>query len=492
MSLKSCEKAETNVYALEIALEGEEFKKAVSNAYNKNKGRYNVPGFRKGKAPKHIIETYYGKEVFWYDAIDAEYPELFDAAAKEAGIVPVAAPFDDEITSLDENGFTVKLKVVVKPSAEVKKYKGLTAEKEKVSVKKAEVKDAVNAALERDAKMVTVEDRAAKKGDTAVIDFEGFMDGVAFEGGKGENHNLELGSGQFIDGFEDQIVGKKTGDEFDVNVTFPEAYGAEELAGKPAVFKVKLNKIMKKELPVYDDEFVKDVSEFDTVADYEKHLEEDILARKEAEADRVFESGIMEKLIENTVVEIPEAMIEREIDNQINEYNYRLQMQGMSLDMYMQYTGMDIATLRANYKEGAEKQVKLRLALEKIIELEKIEISDEDVETELKTYADSYGMKLEEVKKYVPAEDVKADLGCRKAMDVVKDNAKAGAAKKKAEPKAEAAEEKPAAKKTAAKKETAEKKPAAKKTAAKKETAEKKPAAKKTTSKKKTEEAKAE
>ena len=485
MSFKSCEKAETNIYALEIALEGEEFKKAVSNAYNKNKGRYNVPGFRKGKAPKHIIETYYGKEVFWYDAIDAEYPELFDAAAKEAGIVPVAAPFDDEIVSLDENGFTIKLKVVVKPSAEVKKYKGLTAEKEKVTVKKSEVKDAVNAALERDAKMVTVEDRAAKKGDTAVIDFEGFMDGKAFDGGKGENHNLELGSGQFIDGFEDQIVGKKTGDEFDVNVTFPEAYGAEELAGKPAVFKVKLNKIMKKELPKYDDEFVKDVSEFDTIADYEKNLEEEIKARKEAEADRVFESGIMEKLIENTTVEIPEAMIEREIDNQINEYNYRLQMQGMSLDMYMQYTGMDMATLRANYKEGAEKQVKLRLALEKIIELEKIEISDEDVETELKTYADSYGMKLEEVKKYVPVEDVKADLGCRKAMDVVKDNAKAGAAKKAAKAE-DAAEEKPA-KKTAAKKETAEKKPAAKKA-----TAEKKPATKKTTSKKKTEEAKAE
>ncbi|MBE6752420.1 MAG: trigger factor [Ruminococcaceae bacterium] len=485
MSLKSCEKAETNIYALEISLEGEEFKKAVSNAYNKNKGRYNVPGFRKGKAPKHIIETYYGKEVFWYDAIDAEYPELFDAAAKEAGIVPVAAPFDDEIVSLDENGFTVKLKVVVKPSAEVKKYKGLTAEKEKVTVKKSEVKDAVNAALERDAKMVTVDTRAAKKGDTAVIDFEGFMDGKAFDGGKGENHNLELGSGQFIDGFEDQIVGKKTGDEFDVNVTFPEGYGAEELAGKPAVFKVKLNKIMKKELPKYDDEFVKDVSEFDTIADYEKNLEEEIKTRKEAEADRVFESGIMEKLIENTEVEIPDAMIEREIDNQINEYNYRLQMQGMSLDMYMQYTGMDIATLRANYKEGAEKQVKLRLALEKIIELEKIEISDEDVETELKTYADSYGMKLEEVKKYVPVEDVKADLGCRKAMDIVKDNAKAGAAKKTAA-KAEDAEEKPA-KKTATKKAAAEKKPAEKKA-----TAEKKPAAKKTTSKKKTEEAKAE
>lgn len=484
MSLKSCEKAETNVYALEIALEGEEFKKAVTAAYAKNKGKYNVPGFRKGKAPKHIIETYYGKEVFWYDAIDAVYPELFDAATKEAGITPVAAPFEDEITSLDENGFTVKLKVVVKPTAEVKKYKGLSAEKEKVTVKKTEVKDAVNAALERDAKMVTVENRAAKKGDTAVIDFEGFMDGVAFEGGKGENHNLELGSGQFIDGFEDQIVGKKTGDEFDVNVTFPEAYGAEDLAGKPAVFKVKLNKIMKKELPKYDDEFVKDVSEFDTIADYEKDLEEQIKTRKEAEAERVFESAIMEKLIENTKVEIPEAMIEREIDNQINEYNYRLQMQGMSLDMYMQYTGMDINTLRANYKEGAENQVKLRLALEKIIELEKIEISDEDVETELKTYADSYGMKLEEVKKFVPVEDVKADLGCRKAMDIVKDNAKTAAKKKAAEPKADAeekAEKKPAAKKTAEKK-TAEKKEPAKKAAT----------TKKAPAKKKTEEAKAE
>ncbi len=461
MSLKSCEKVETNIYALEISLEGEDFKKAVSAAYAKNKAKYNVPGFRKGKAPKHVIENYYGKEVFFYDAIDAEYPELFDAATKEAGIVPVAAPFDDEIVSLDENGFTVKLKVVVKPSAEVKKYKGLSAEKEKVTVKKAEVKEAVEKALEKDAKMVTVEGKAAKKGDTAVIDFEGFMDGVAFEGGKGENHNLELGSGQFIDGFEDQIIGKKTGDEFDVNVTFPEGYGAEDLAGKPAVFKVKLNKIMKKELPKYDDEFVKDVSEFDTIADYEKGLEDEIKARKEAEANRAFESAVMEKLIENTEVEIPDAMIEREIDNQINEYNYRLQMQGMSLDMFLQYTGQDMNSLRENYREGSANQVKLRLALEKIIELEKIEVSDEDVETELKTYADSYGMKLEEVKKYVAAEDVKADLGCRKAMDIVKDNAKA-TAKKKAEP------------------------------AEKEETSEKKTPAKKTTSKKKAEETKAE
>ena len=294
MSLKSCEKAETNIYALEISLEGEEFKKAVSNAYNKNKGRYNVPGFRKGKAPKHIIETYYGKEVFWYDAIDAEYPELFDAAAKEAGIVPVAAPFDDEIVSLDENGFTVKLKVVVKPSAEVKKYKGLTAEKEKVSVKKAEVKDAVNAALERDAKMVTVEDRAAKKGDTAVIDFEGFMDGKAFDGGKGENHNLELGSGQFIDGFEDQIVGKKTGDEFDVNVTFPEEY-TEELCRQIAATSFGLGQMDAQyykgyDMPI-DDVFVdSDGNEYTAMFGYDDFLRlyknEEVVFEKEMPKDK--------------------------------------------------------------------------------------------------------------------------------------------------------------------------------------------------------------
>ena len=473
MSLKSCEKVETNVYALEISIESDAFKAAVSKAYAKNKGKYNVPGFRKGKAPKHIIETYYGKEVFWYDAIDAEYPVLFDEAVKEAGIVPVAAPFEDEIVSLDENGFVIKLKVTVKPEVELKAYKGIKAEKEKVTVKKTEIKEEVDRALEKDAKLVTVEGKAAKKGDIATIDFEGFVDGVAFEGGKGESYDLELGSGNFIPGFEDQVIGHKTGEEFDIDVTFPEDYGAEDLAGKACVFKIKLHKIMKKELPKYDDEFVKDISEFDTIADYEKSLEEEIKARKEAAADRAFESAVMDTLVDNVIAEIPAVMIEKEIDNQVSEFEYRLRAQGLAMDMYLQYLGMDIAALRDSYKEGAEKQVKLRLALEKITELEKIEISDEDVETELKSYADAYDMPLDKIKTLVAAEDVKADLACRKAMDIVKETAVAVAKKKapakKAADDAEAetpAEEKPA-KKPAAKK-TAEKKPAAKKAPAKK------------------------
>ncbi len=471
--LKSCEKFETNVYALEVALEGDAFKAAVTKAYTKTRGKYNVPGFRKGKAPKHIIETYYGKEAFWYDAIDAEYPALFEEAVKEAGITPVAAPYDDEIADMSENGFTIKFKVVVKPEVELKAYKGIKAEKEKVSVKKSEVKEEVERALERDSKLVAVEGKAAKKGDIATIDFEGFLDGVAFEGGKGENYDLELGSGNFIPGFEEQVIGHKAEEEFDIDVTFPEDYGAEDLAGKAVVFKIKLHKIMKKELPKYDDEFVKDVSVFDTVADYEKHLEEEIKARKEAAADREFENKVMDTLVDNVKAEIPAVMIEKEIDNQINEFEYRLRSQGMSMEMYLQYLGMDVAALRDSYKEGAEKQVKLRLALEKITELEKIEISEEDIETELKTYADAYNMPLAKIKTLVSAEDVKADLACRKAMDIVKDTAVAGA-KKKAAPKAEAeAEEKPA------------KKPAAKKTAAKKADAEEKPA-KKPTAKKST------
>ena len=448
MSLKSCEKIEANVYAVELSLEGDAFKAAVSKAYAKNKGKYNVPGFRKGKAPKHIIETYYGKEAFWYDAIDAEYGALYEAAITEAGLEPVAAPHDDEIVDMSENGFTIKFKVTVKPEVELKAYKGIKAEKEKVTVKKAEIKEEVEKALEKDAKLVAVEGKAAKKGDIATIDFEGFLDGVAFEGGKGEGYDLELGSGSFVPGFEEQVIGHKVDEEFDIDVTFPEDYGSEELAGKAVVFKIKLHKIMKKELPKYDDEFVKDVSEFDTIADYEKSLEEEIKTRKEAAANRAFENAVLDTLVDNVVADIPAVMIEKEIDNQISEFEYNLRAQGLELEMYLQYLGMDVAALRENYKEGAEKQVKLRLALEKIVALENIEIADEDVETELKSYADAYGMPIEKIKSLVSVKDVKADLACRKAMDIVKETAVAGA-KKKAAPKAAAdGEEKPAAKKT--------------------------------------------
>lgn len=473
--LKSCEKIEANVYALEIALEGDAFKAAVTKAYTKTRGKYNVPGFRKGKAPKHIIETYYGKEAFWYDAVDAEYGALYEEAIKEAGISPVAAPHDDELSEINENGFTIKVKVTVKPEVELKAYKGIKAEKEKVTVKKAEIKEEVEKALEKDSKLVAVEGKAAKKGDIATIDFEGFLDGVAFEGGKGENYDLELGSGNFIPGFEEQVIGHKADEEFDIDVTFPEEYGAEDLAGKAVVFKIKLHKIMKKELPKYDDEFVKDVSEFDTVADYEKHLEEEIKARKEAAADHAFENAVLDTLVDNVVADIPAVMIEKEIDNKISEFEYSLQAQGIQMEMYLQYLGMDVAALRDSYKDDAEKQVKLRLALEKITELEKIEISDEDAETELKSYADAYDMPLDKIKTLVAIDDVKVDIACRKAMDIVKDSAVAGA-KKKAPAKTADAEEKPAAKKSAAKKtaDTAEKKPAAKKPAAKKAPAKKK------------------
>lgn len=477
MSLKSCEKVETNVYAVEISLEGDAFKTAVSKAYAKNKGKYNIPGFRKGKAPKHIIETYYGKEVFWYDAIDAEYPALYEAAVKEAGIDPVAAPYDDEIADISENGFTVKFKVTVKPEVELKAYKGIKAEKEKVTVKKAEIKEEVEKALEKDAKLIAVEGKAAKKGDIATIDFEGFLDGVAFEGGKGENYDLELGSGSFIPGFEEQVIGHKVDDEFDIDVTFPEDYGAEDLAGKAVVFKIKLHKIMKKELPVYDDEFVKDVSEFDTVADYEKHLEEEIKARKEAAADRDFESAVIDTLVDNVVAEIPDVMIEKEIDNEINEFEYRLRSQGLQMEMYLQYLGMDIAALRESYKEGAQKQVKLRLALEKVASLENFEIADEDVDTELKTYADAYGMPVEKIKTLISADDVKADIACRKAMDLVKETAVATAKKKATVKSADASSEEKPAKKTTAKKkadaDTSDAEKPAKKTTAKKAPAKK-------------------
>ena len=481
--LKSCEKVETNVYALEVSLEGEAFKAAVTKAYTKTRGKYNVPGFRKGKAPKHIIESYYGKEVFWYDAIDAEYPALFDEAVKEAGITPVAAPHDDELADVSENGFTIKFKITVKPEVELKAYKGLKAPREKVTVKKAEVKEEIERILESNSKLVAVEGRAAKKGDIATIDFEGFLDGAAFEGGKGENYDLELGSGNFIPGFEEQVIGHKAEEEFDIDVTFPEDYGAEDLAGKAVVFKIKLHKLMKKELPKYDDEFVKDVSEFDTVAEYEKHIEEEIKARKEAAADREFENQIMDALVANVVAEIPEVMIEKEIDNQLNEFDYRLRSQGMSMEMYLQYLGTDAAALRENYREGSTNSVKLRLALEKIVALENIEISDEDVETELKTYADAYNMPIEKVKTLVSVEDVKADLACRKAMDLVKDTAVATAKKAPAKKAEDEAEEKPAkkapAKKASAKKteDEAEEKPAKKAPA-------KKAPAKKTTSKK--------
>ena len=483
MGLDSAKKIETNKYELVISVDAKTFVDAINVAYRKNASKIAVPGFRKGKAPKSIIEKFYGENFFYEDAVNESYPKAYDDAVTEAGIEPVDRA-DVEIVSISNDGYTIKATVTVKPEVELSEYKGIKAEKIEVVVSDADVDMEIDRLRDRNARIITVNDRAAQLQDTAVIDFEGFVDGVAFEGGKGENYNLKLGSGQFIPGFEDQIVGKNAGEEFDVNVTFPENYNAEELAGKAATFKVKLHEIKMDELPVLDDDFVKDVSEFDTVdelrADYKKKITE----YREKMAEEEFENKLIDSVVEGMKAEIPECMIEHKIDEMTSQFEQRLMSQGLDLASYLKYTGMEMPAMRDSMKEQAEKQVKIRLALEKIASLENIAVSDEDVEAEFDRFAKMYNLPVEQIKLYITKEDVQKDLAVNKAIDIVKENAivakpvakktstKKPAAKKAADDTADAeAEAKPAAKKTAAKKttSTAAKKPAAKK---KEETAE--------------------
>lgn len=471
MSLKSSNKVETNTWELEIAIDGASFEEAVNKAYLKQRKNITVHGFRKGKAPRSFIEKMYGEGVFYEDALEILYPDAVEEAVKEAGLEIVDTPFDLEVPEMGKDGVTLKLKVTVKPEIELGKYKGLEATKKSCKVSADEVKAELNRMLEQNARMVTVEDRAAENGDITMIDFEGFVDGEAFEGGKAEGYELTLGSGQFIPGFEEQIVGHKTGEEFDVNVKFPKDYH-EGLADKDAVFKIKLHEIKVKELPALDDEFVKDVSEKDTVDELKKSIKADLEKSKKADADNAVNNTLMEMVADGVKAEIPQAMIEKKIDSDIDEFAYRLQMQGLDLKTYLQYTGMDVEKIRESYKESAEKQVKLDLAIEKIIEVEKIEVAEEELEAEYKKFADAYNMDIEAVKKAVSVEGLTKELASKKAMDFIVDNAVI-------------TEEKATAKKTAAKKADkadGEKKAPAKKAAAKK-TAEKKPAEKKTTKK---------
>ena len=439
--LKSANKTETNTYTLEVSIGGEEFKAAVVKAYNKQKSKIAVPGFRKGKAPLSVIERYYGKGVFYEDALDILYPEVVGDAIKEAGIDAVAAPYDVDVTKIDETGVEMTMKVTVKPEIEIGEYKGLKAVKADTTVSAADVKKKLEELQERNARLVTVEDRAVKKDDIAVIDFEGFVDGVAFDGGKGEGFELTIGSGQFIPGFEDQIIGHNAGEEFDVNVTFPEAY-TPELAGKEAVFKVKVNEIKVKELPALDDEFAKDVSEdADTLAALKKSIKAELTDAKKAQADRDFESALLEQLAANVQGEIPEVMYDNKVEEEINNFAQRLAQQGLNLDGYLKYTGMDMDALKASFRDGAEKQVKLMLAVEKVVALEGIEATDEEAEAKYNEMAEMYKMEAEQIKSFVPVADIKADIVNGKAVQLVVDNAVAEAA------------EKPA-KKTAAKKTT--------------------------------------
>lgn len=428
--LKSANKTETNIYTLEVSVSGEDFNKAILQAYNKQKNKIQLPGFRKGKAPLKMIEKFYGESVFYEDALDIVYPGVVGDAIKEAGIEPVAAPHDLDVTKIGKDGVEMTMKVTVKPEISIDNYKGIEADKGDASVCADDVKKELASMQERNARVVTVDDRKAKKNDIAVIDFEGFVDGVAFDGGKGENYELTLGSGQFIPGFEEQIIGHKTGDEFDVNVTFPTEY-TPELAGKEAVFKVVLHEIKMKELPTLDDDFAKDVDdEVDTLAELKKKIKAELSDKKKEDVEKDFESAVLEKVVDLVEGEIPEVMYDNKLEDDVKDYENRLAQQGIPLDTYLQYMGMDRDKFKESMRDNAVKQVKLQLAVEKIAELEKIEATDEEAEAQLKKMADMYQLDVEQVKKWVNIEDVKKDVVGKKTVDFLVANAKAIVAEK--------------------------------------------------------------
>ncbi len=421
MSLKSSEKIDTNLYELVIDVDGETWGKALNEAFQKQRKNITVPGFRKGKATRGMIERYYGEGVFFEDAFEIVYPDAVEAAVKEAGIEIVDNPFDVDFNEVNKDGLTFSLKVTVSPEVEIGDYKSLELKKPIAEVTDEDVDAELASQQERSARFVEV-DREAKLDDLTTIDFEGFVDDVAFEGGKGEGYELTLGSGQFIPGFEDQIVGHKVGEEFDVNVKFPEDY-VEELAAKDAVFKVKLNAIKEKQLPELDDDFVMDVSEFDTLAEYKESIKADLAKTKEEAANAEVESQIFEKLAGLIKAEIPEVMFDHEVDNAVQDFGYQIQSQGLDLQTYLAYTGMTEQALRDSFRERAENQVKVRLALEKIAEVEGFEVTDEDVDAQYNKLAEQYEMDLETIKAILPAEDIKKDVATTKALDVVKESA---------------------------------------------------------------------
>lgn len=468
MSLKEKKLLETNKYQLTISVDKSAFDAAVNNVYKRQAKNITIPGFRRGKAPRAIIEKMYGKGIFYEDAVNDLLPEAYEEAAKESELKIVGRP-EFDIDTIDENGVLINATVYVRPEVKIDGYKGLEATKTPVTVEDSEVDAEIDRVRERNARITDVEDRAAANGDIANIDFEGFVDGVAFEGGKAEGHDLTLGSNQFIPGFEDQIVGKNIGDEFDVNVTFPEDYHAEELKGKEAVFKVKLNSLKVKELPEADDELATMASEFDTIAEYKADIKAKITERKEKAADGEVEGQLIDELVDLVDADIPECMYEEEVENLVRDMDNNLRMQGLDLKTYLKYTGMELDSVKAEMQPRAIKQVKTRLALETIASLENIEVTDDEINEEIEKISKAYGVDVEEVKKMVPEDGLKEDIMVRKAVDLVKAEAKITekAPEAKEEPKAKKAP----AKKPAAKKTTTAKKPAA---------AKKAPAAKKT------------
>ena len=423
MSLVSSNKTATNTYELQIAIGSEEFEKAVEAAYRKNKNKVNVPGFRKGKAPRSFIEKMYGEGVFYEDAVNSLYPLAYASAVDEAGIQPVDRA-DVEITEVSkEEGVKFKATVTVKPEVEISNYKNIAATKNKVEITEKEVDAEVQRMRERNARMVDVDDRPVEKGDNVVIDFTGYVDGETFEGGSAEKFPLTIGSNQFIPGFEDQLIGHNVGEEFDITVTFPDDYQAKELQGQSTVFKIKLHEIKTRELPEVDDEFVKDVSEFDTLDELKEDLVKKLTERAEKASEEAFENQLIDTVIGNMTAEIPQCMIEYNIDEMVQNFEYRLQMQGLDLKTYLQYVGMDLEAFRKTFAEQAEKQVKVRLALEKIGQLENLEATEEEIAAKYEELAKNYNVEVEKVKAGIPEGDIKQDVISQKAIDLVRDTA---------------------------------------------------------------------
>ena len=424
MSLKTAVKKENNRVELEIEVEAPAFEQAVERAYKKNIKRMNVPGFRKGKAPRRVVERIYGTGVFYEDAVNDVYPRALEEAIEASGYEYVEDKIDFDVTSVGAEGLNFKATITVKPEVTLEKYKGLKASKKVEPVTDEDVAAELGKLQERNSRLVPVEGRAAKEGDTVTFDFDGYVDGEVFDGGKAENYTLTLGSHQFIPGFEEQIEGKSAGEEFDVEVTFPEDYHAENLAGKPATFKCKLHEIKEKELPELNDDLAKDASEFDTLDELKAELKAKLEHQREHASEDAFETQLLDQLADALKADIPEAMFENRVNESVREFDYRLQGQGLNLQTYLQYTGMDMDAFRKGFREQAEKQVKIRLALEQIVKEENLSATEEELEAEYKKYAEQYKMEVDQVKAAIPEKDLARDLAVGKAMELVKENAK--------------------------------------------------------------------
>lgn len=437
------ENLEKNMAKLTIEVAAEEVEKAIQAAYMKEKGKISIPGFRKGKVPRQMIEKMYGAAVFYEDAANTLIQENYPSAMDESGVDIVSRPTIDVVQIETGKPFIFTAEVAVRPEVTLGKYLGVQVTKIDTSVSDEEVAEALDKERNNNARTVTVTDRPVQNGDTAVIDFEGFVDGVAFEGGKGENHSLEIGSHSFIDTFEDQLVGKNAGDEVDVNVTFPEQYQAAELAGKPALFKVKIHEIKAKELPELDDEFAQDVSEFDTLAEYKEDLKKHLEEQKENEAKRTKEDEAIQKIIDKSTMEIPEAMLETQCENMINEFAQRIAQSGLSMEQYMQFSGLTLDKLKEQVRPEAETRIKSSLVLEQIAKEENIEVTDEEIDAEVEKMAAAYGMEADKLKEYMgdsEKESMARDLKVTKAVDLIMENVKERAKTKK-EKEAEETEE---------------------------------------------------